>query len=66
MMIDRECEICGNFTQDVWTLSLYDEKERIFLSGHKSCVDSVDEKVKKIKDLEKKSVQKVIKELGLF
>lgn len=63
-MINRECNLCHNYVNDVWTLEISDNNEKVFISGHKECIDQLDDKVKAVKDLSKKSVAKVIKEIG--
>jgi archaellum component FlaC len=64
-MINRTCFKCNEFVNDVWTLQLSDEKEKVEFSGHKDHIDELDNRIKMVKDLHKKSVQKVIKELDL-
>lgn len=64
-MINRTCDICGEYVSDVWTFVLSDDKDKKEWSGHRQCIDQVEFKVKSVKDLHKKSVDKVLKEVNL-
>jgi hypothetical protein len=64
-MINRECFKCSQYVSDVWVLVLSDDKGKLEFSGHKSCVDDLDEKYKSIKDAHKKPLAKVLNELKL-
>ena len=64
-MINRVCFKCGEYVQDVWVERIYDEKESIQFSGHAQCINELHNQVKSIKNLDKKSVKKVLTELGL-
>lgn len=65
-MTDRYCMICESHNAgDNWNLELSDDKEKVLLCGHKECIDELHIKIKGIKDLNKKSVQKVLKEIGV-
>jgi hypothetical protein len=63
-MINRTCDICKEYVNDVWVLVISDEKEKVEFSGHKHHIDELDNKVKSIKDVHKKNVQKVLKEIN--
>jgi hypothetical protein len=62
-MINRECFKCGQYVSDVWVLVLSDEKEKFEFSGHKNCIDELDNKVKSVKDYKKKPLNKLLKEI---
>jgi hypothetical protein len=64
-MIDRTCSVCGGTVSDVWTVQLKDDKETKEFSGHYKCVDNLHKRIKGIKNVDKKSVQKVIAEIDL-
>jgi hypothetical protein len=63
-MINRTCDICKEYVNDVWVLVISDDKEKVEFSGHKNHIDELDNKVKSIKDVHKMSVQKVLKEIN--
>lgn len=63
-MIDRECQVCSEYSSDVWTLEVSDERNKIHISGHKSCIDELDIKVKSIKNVKKLPLEKVLKIIG--
>lgn len=65
-MINRVCFKCGEYTNDVWVAVISDEKEKVEFIGHKQHIDELHNHIKNIKNLDKKSVQKIIKELGIW
>ena len=63
-MSDRYCEICGKYNAgDNWVNKLSDKDEFVEVNGHEKCVDQLHKKIKSVSDLDKKSVQKVLKEI---
>jgi DNA-directed RNA polymerase subunit N (RpoN/RPB10) len=64
-MINRTCFSCGEYVSDVWTVQLKDDKETKEFSGHYKCTDNLHKRIKIIKNVDKKSVQKIIAELDL-
>jgi hypothetical protein len=64
-MSNRICSICNKYVQDVWVVTLSDDKEKVEFDGHKVCVDELHDRIKNVKDLVKKPVKKVLKELSL-
>lgn len=65
-MTDRLCEICSELNDiNVYVLELKDDKEKVQFEGHRECIDELHIKVKSIKDLAKKPIYKVLKEIGL-
>lgn len=62
-MINRTCMICEEYVSEVWTLRMFDEKENFDISGHKRCIDELEEKVKSIKDIHKLPADKVLKKI---
>lgn len=65
-MINRTCDICKEYVLDVWVFVLSDDREKREWSGHKQCVDQIESKVKLVKDLHKKSVDKVLNEINFI
>jgi hypothetical protein len=65
-MIDRTCSVCGGFAQDVWVYVLNYEKDRYEISGCKKCIDGIEKKVKSVKNLNKKPIDKVLKEINFI
>jgi len=64
-MIDQYCEICKEgINSDNYVLEIADDKQKIQINGHKDCIDELHIKVKEVKELKKKPVQKVLKEIG--
>jgi DNA-directed RNA polymerase subunit N (RpoN/RPB10) len=64
-MINRVCFECGEYVSDVWTVQLKDDKETREYSGHYKCVTELHNRIKNVKNVDKKSVEKIIKELNL-
>jgi hypothetical protein len=64
-MIDRTCCKCGEYVTHVWTYVLKDDKERIEWSGHENCISETEKQIKQVKNIDKKSVAKVIADAGL-
>lgn len=62
----RYCQICKKtFQGNTWTLQLNDGKEEKFeVSGHRSCIDELDDKIKSVKDHKNKSTSKILKEIN--
>lgn len=59
------CEICLNANGgDNWVVVLKDDKKSFELNGHKDCIDKIHNKIKKIKDIDKLPVDKILKEIG--
>jgi hypothetical protein len=63
-MINRTCDICGEYTNDVWVVVLDDDKNKFEISGCKRHIDELQKKIKLVKDIHKKSVDKILKEIG--
>jgi hypothetical protein len=63
-MINRICEVCGEFNSgDNWVNKLSDKDGFVEINGHEKCIDQLHKKIKNVKDLDKKSVQKVLDEI---
>lgn len=63
--MSKICELCQNINvSDNWTVQIKDDKDTFKVSGHKSCIDAFFEKGKNVKELNKKSVKKILKEIG--
>lgn len=60
------CMVCNELnTGDVQTVRVSDDREKFDLIGHVKCTDDVYKKIKNVKDIEKKNVSKVLKEIGI-
>lgn len=65
-MINRYCEICKQPNNgDIWVEKISDKDEFIEIQGHEKCVSQLHITVKNIKNLDKKSVKQVLKELEI-
>jgi predicted site-specific integrase-resolvase len=62
-MIDKICFLCGEYVSDVYTVRIKDDKEAVEYSGHNQCVTDLHNQINGIKNLDKKSVQQVLKEI---
>jgi hypothetical protein len=63
-MTERYCEICKTtYDGNVSTIELNDEKTKVQISGHDSCVDDLFEKMRNVKDYQNKPVSKILKEV---
>jgi hypothetical protein len=64
-MIDRYCEVCKGYNaEDNHVIEIKDDKDKVIINCHQSCADELHSKIKNVKDLHKKSVGKVLKEIG--
>lgn len=63
----RTCDICTYINNnDNWVINLRDDKNSgLEINGHQSCIDELYLKIKNIKDLDKKPINKVLEILGL-
>ena len=64
-MIDRECYVCKEYIDKVVTVRIFDDKEYVEYPCHEKCANELYDQIQNVKDLEKKPVAKVIKELKL-
>ena len=64
-MINRTCCVCKGYVNDVWIVILKDDKQTVEFTGHKDHIDELHNRIKSLKGLEKKLVEKVMKELNL-
>lgn len=65
-MINRTCDICEEYVESVWTVAIKDDKETKEYSGHFKCVSELQNHINSIKNLDKKSVQQVLKEISKY
>ena len=63
-MIDRTCNICKEYVNDVWTLVINSNKDKFEVSGHHKCIDQLDKKTKPLKDVNQKIIDKLIKQIN--
>jgi len=63
-MSEQYCQICKQiFDGNTSTLELYDATEKVLISGHDECATELMNRIKGVKDLDKKPVKKVLKEV---
>lgn len=63
-MINHICDICNGYVSDVWVVVISDNKEKFEISGHKNHIDELHNRIKMVKDLDKKSVKQTLKEIN--
>jgi hypothetical protein len=64
-MINKICDICSAYVNDTWVLLLSDHKFTKFeISGHLACINEIETKIKSIKNVDKLTVDKVLKEIN--
>lgn len=63
-MINQICSLCDEYSDEIWTIAIKDNKETQEFSGHFKCVKSVQDQMNKIEG-HKKSVRQIVKELKL-
>ncbi|MGK4040784.1 hypothetical protein AB0Y20_00685 [Heyndrickxia oleronia] len=66
-MSETVCELCnGIVSSNPIVLRLSDEKgDKEEWSGHKSCIDELERRIKSVKNYDKLPVKKIINELNL-
>lgn len=65
-MINRTCDICKEYVDNVWVIVLSDDKEKVEISGHKNHIDDLQIKIKNVKNSNKKSPSQILKEIGYY
>ncbi|TCJ01053.1 hypothetical protein [Cytobacillus praedii] len=67
-MNDRICMVCKEYNNGVnQTVRLREnDKKYIDIEGHVKCTDDLHEKIKNVPELKKKSISKVLEEVGLI
>jgi hypothetical protein len=64
-MSDHYCEICKQLHNETnHVIKISDDKESVEIDGHENCVNELYKKLKNIKDLNKKSVKAILKEIN--
>jgi hypothetical protein len=64
-MINKICDICSEYSSDTWVLLLSDPKgDKHEFSGHLKCINEIEAKIKSIKNVDKLTVDKVLKEIN--
>jgi hypothetical protein len=64
-MINKICDICSEYSSDTWVLLLSDQKgDKHEFSGHLKCINKIEAKIKSIKNVDKLTVDKVLKEIN--
>lgn len=67
-MIDRICMVCKEYNtgiNQVIRLKENNGKDTFDIEGHVNCTDELFEKIKNVKNPQKKSIRKVLEEVGL-
>lgn len=65
-MSEAVCELCNGLVGiNKITLRLSHEREKVEWTGHKSCIDELETRIKSVKNYDKLPVKKIIKELNL-
>jgi hypothetical protein len=63
-MSDHYCEICKQIHNETnHVIKISDDKESIEIDGHEICINDLYKRLKTIKDLDKKSVKVILKEI---
>jgi hypothetical protein len=63
-MIERYCDVCKqSFNGYTFTIQISDNNERIYITGHEDCINKLHTEINAIKDLHKKPVNKILKEI---
>jgi hypothetical protein len=64
-MTQRYCEVCKTiFNGETETIEINDGREKIQISGHFKCVDELFIRMKKVKNYQNKSIDKILKEVN--
>jgi hypothetical protein len=64
-MFERECFVCKEYIENIVTIRLFDDKESVEFSCHEECANTLWDRLQKVKDMDKKPVTKVLKELKI-
>jgi hypothetical protein len=63
-MTERYCQVCETvFDGETETIEINDGREKIQISGHFRCIDDLFKKMKKVKNYQNKSIEKILKEV---
>lgn len=63
-MIDKVCCICGGYVSDVWVLLLSDDKGKMEFSGCKKHIDELQQKINAVKNVDKKNIKQILKDIN--
>jgi hypothetical protein len=58
--------MCKEYVNDVWTLVFSEKDKKTEFSGHLQCVDKLENKAKAAKNLNAKTLEKILKEIGII
>jgi hypothetical protein len=65
-MSEHLCQVCKEiFDGNTQTIELSDDKNKIHITGHIGCTDQIFNEIKNVKDLKKKNVNQILKEINL-
>lgn len=60
------CMVCERLNSgENWVIVIRDDKDKIQVNCHRECADELEQRLKKIKDLDKKNVKQVLKQIKL-
>jgi hypothetical protein len=63
-MTERYCMVCNEiFDGNTYTIELNDDREKLQISGHPKCIDGLYERMRSVKDYQKKPINKILKEI---
>lgn len=61
------CSVCKEFFDEYsWTIKISDDKKSEYITGHQICIDELFVRMKQIKNVNTKSVDKILKEINLM
>jgi hypothetical protein len=63
-MINKVCCICGEYVSDVWVLVVSDDKAKMEFSGCKNDIDNLQNKINAVKNVDKKNIKQILKEIN--
>jgi hypothetical protein len=64
-MSEHLCQVCKEiFDGNTQTIELSDDKNKIHITGHFKCTDRIFNEIKNVKDLKKKNVNQILKEIN--
>ncbi|MFO1442975.1 hypothetical protein KDN24_07055 [Bacillus sp. Bva_UNVM-123] len=66
-MENQICMICDKLNiGEKWNVQIRDDKSSVIITGHKDCIDNIDNEIKRIEKNSKKiTLKKILKEIGL-
>jgi DNA-binding HxlR family transcriptional regulator len=66
-MSEHLCQVCNEiYDGNTQTIELSDDKNKIHITGHISCTDRIFNEIRNVKDLKKKNVNQILKEINFI